>query len=397
MKLRNLIYVFFVLVSFSSLFFTSCTGMNDIIQEYLDRGEINYIGKTDSIYTVGGKERVTFKWLVNSDPRIEKFVVEWLEGEEKHTYETEVDRSAVDDKGYVVHHMDMPGVEGTFIFKTYHTGELGYQSIPSEVTGTVYADNYASKLKVRGVQKINLFMDKAIITWEQAESSLGEKVEYIDNDGNKKVVKVNTLDTNTELPNAKAGSTITIYSIFVPEVETRLVNKEEVYLWDEGDEFLVSNEMTLPNMLNIRDDSGTVCDFSSEEATGEGLDNGKAKYIIDNNPASFWHSQWNGTEAPLPHHLTIDMQGQRMVKEVTVAKRVSNPDLKTCHIEISLDGSTWTPFGEPLEFEHTAEPNSKTVVSDTFVPARYVKLVITESHRPPFVAIGEVSIYGKVK
>lgn len=91
------------------------------------------------------------------------------------------------------------------------------------------------------------------------------------------------------------------------------------------------------------------------------------------------------------------MQGQRMVKEVTVAKRVSNPDLKTCHIEISLDGSTWTPFGEPLEFEHTAEPNSKTVVSDTFVPARYVKLVITESHRPPFVSIGEVSIYGKVK
>ena len=42
-------------------------------------------------------------------------------------------------------------------------------------------------------------------------------------------------------------------------------------------------------------------------------------------------------------------------------------------------------------------PNSKTVVSDTFVPARYVKLVITESHRPPFVSIGEVSIYGKVK
>lgn len=56
MKLRNLIYVFFMLVSFSSLFFTSCTGMNDIIQEYLDRGEINYIGKTDSIYAVGGKK-----------------------------------------------------------------------------------------------------------------------------------------------------------------------------------------------------------------------------------------------------------------------------------------------------------------------------------------------------
>ena len=49
-----------------------------------------------------------------------------------------------------------------------------------------------------------------------------------------------------------------------------------------------------------------------------------------------------------------------------------------------------------MEFTY-AEPNSKTVVSDTFVPARYVKLVITESHRPPFVAIGEVSIYGKVK
>ena len=64
-------YGLYVLLSF---LLASCSGMNDIIQEYLDRGEINYIGKTDSIYAIGGKNRITFKWIVNADPRIEKNV-----------------------------------------------------------------------------------------------------------------------------------------------------------------------------------------------------------------------------------------------------------------------------------------------------------------------------------
>lgn len=46
-KYLPIIFAFFLLAS--------CSGMNDIIQDYLDRGEINYIGRPDSLLSTGGK------------------------------------------------------------------------------------------------------------------------------------------------------------------------------------------------------------------------------------------------------------------------------------------------------------------------------------------------------
>ena len=47
-----------ILYCFSFLFLLACDGMNDNIKEYLDRGEINYIGRADSAIAMGGINRI---------------------------------------------------------------------------------------------------------------------------------------------------------------------------------------------------------------------------------------------------------------------------------------------------------------------------------------------------
>lgn len=53
-----------------------------------------------------------------------------------------------------------------------------------------------------------------------------------------------------------------------------------------------------------------VISFSSQETSGEGS-NGLASQIIDGDANTYWHSQWQGTQAKYPHYFVIDMQRYR--------------------------------------------------------------------------------------
>ena len=386
-------YILYILLSFV---FASCTGMNDIIQEYLDRGEINYIGKTDSIYAIGGKNKIQFKWIANADPRIEKLYVTWQNGEERDTLSCDVDRSTANKAGYVSHTFELPDMEGTFVFYTYHTGSKGYNSVPSEVTGTIYGDKYASKLKARRIESIDAFVGKTQLIWQSSDGSVRDEVTYTDNQDKQQMIIVKAEDEVTILPDHKLGTLIHIKSIYVPEKETIIKNGIKEENWDPENEFYIESSIESPQLLNLLEKTWEVVDFSSEESKGEGS-NGFASLIIDNDPATFWHSQWDGTTAQLPHHLTIDMKAIRLVKEVTIARRPSNTDMKTAHIEVSVDETAWTPLTGNFEYPNTAEPNAKTVTYPMATPARFVKIIVTESHRVPFASIGEVRIYGTLE
>ncbi len=59
---------------------------------------------------------------------------------------------------------------------------------------------------------------------------------------------------------------------------------------------------------NLLDKKGwTVIEKSSEETSGEGT-NGRAQQIVDGDDNTYWHPQWRGGSATLPHTLVVDMQ-----------------------------------------------------------------------------------------
>ncbi len=56
----------------------------------------------------------------------------------------------------------------------------------------------------------------------------------------------------------------------------------------------------------IPQDQISLVDYSSEELTGEGS-NGPAALVLDGDPNTYWHNQWQGEAAEPPHSLTFQL------------------------------------------------------------------------------------------
>lgn len=87
----------------------------------------------------------------------------------------------------------------------------------------------------------------------------------------------------------------------------------------------------------------TITDLSSQESNGEGPDNGKAKFALDGNINTFWHTQWQGAQPGPPHYLTIDMGLTKRVSGAAFVARqgVNSGRPQDIQIFLSEDNSNW--------------------------------------------------------
>jgi hypothetical protein len=224
-----------------SLLLASCAGMNDGIQDYLDRGEINYIGKVDSVVAIGGNNRIQFRWKLSEDPRIERCAIYWnsidsLVHRDSATFS--IDRNALDANGYMS--VSFPIPEGSYTFTLYHTGTKGYRSVREEVEGLVYGEQYRSTIAARRVSNISTLFDRAVIDWKTADDSeTGTTLYYFTSSGQAASKFIPSTEKQTVLMDFKLGSEIFVTSTHLPEP-------------DALDEFEVSSEkMLIPSIYEL--------------------------------------------------------------------------------------------------------------------------------------------------
>ena len=100
-----------------------------------------------------------------------------------------------------------------------------------------------------------------------------------------------------------------------------------------------------------------------------------AAAAIDGNAASFWHTRWIGTPAPLPHTLTIDMHEILTVSGLAYLPRPAaggrNGNIGRYQIHVSTDGTTW---GTPVLTGTFADTSTEKTVTFPASTARYVRL-----------------------
>lgn len=136
---------------------------------------------------------------------------------------------------------------------------------------------------------------------------------------------------------------------------------------------------------------GWTVTADSEELVGE---DGKAANVLDGNPATIWHTRWQGTLDPLPHTLTLDMHVTSPVAGFTYVPRPAaggrNGVVGQYRIETSLDATVWT-----LAVSGTL-PDTSVTKTMTFpsVSARYVRLVaLSEAGgRGPWSSAAEIDL-----
>lgn len=121
----------------------------------------------------------------------------------------------------------------------------------------------------------------------------------------------------------------------------------------------------------------TVTGFSSQEANGEGPNNGRVVHMFDNVTSTFWHSKWQGGTDPLPYWFSVDMGTSNIAHGIYVLPRQGGNGSgrpKTMTFEISTNGTTWTN----LTAVNAANNNTwqKFVFPSPLPAARYFRFTI---------------------
>ena len=145
-----------------------------------------------------------------------------------------------------------------------------------------------------------------------------------------------------------------------------------------------------------------VADVSSEETEGEPAPNGLAAAAIDGDPATYWHSQWSGTEAQPPHAIVVDLGEVQNVCGLVYTPRsgsgggASNGQIADYEVYGSTDATGIDDdWGEPLAagtFPREAGDHTASFASSE---VRYLKLVaLSEASGQPWASAAEITAAG---
>lgn len=132
-------------------------------------------------------------------------------------------------------------------------------------------------------------------------------------------------------------------------------------------------------------------EYSSEETAGEGI-NGRAQQIVDGNDNTYWHPQWYGSTAQLPHYIVVDMQEMKNVGgfEIKMGDN-ANRHIKAYDIYGSTDNANWTLL---CSDDNAPSKSSFRVILDKAADIRYFKIVVrqTTATDGPFLRIYEMNV-----
>ncbi|MDB5820421.1 MAG: hypothetical protein JWQ11_4061 [Rhizobacter sp.] len=118
--------------------------------------------------------------------------------------------------------------------------------------------------------------------------------------------------------------------------------------------------------FDLLDESGKPLprDGWKASADSEGA-NEAASYAIDGDPRSHWHTRWEGSAAPMPHTLTLDLGRPHAISGFRLLPRQDNSRNGTVArycLFVSVDGKYW---GAPVEqgtLANQADPLAERVV-----------------------------------
>ena len=135
-----------------------------------------------------------------------------------------------------------------------------------------------------------------------------------------------------------------------------------------------------------------VVSVSSEETAGE---KGGAANALDDNPATYWHTQWKGAAPKPPHDLVVDMGDVLDVRALTYLPRTEGPFVRDYAFALSRDGKTWTEVSRGEFGNIRNNPILRTV---EFAPqkARFFKFTaLREDENKAFVTAAEIGVLAK--
>lgn len=139
----------------------------------------------------------------------------------------------------------------------------------------------------------------------------------------------------------------------------------------------------LPILLGIVPQAGmTATADSSQEPSYD------ARYAIDDDPTTMWHSQWDPYQ-PLPHEITLDLGGNYNVSGLLYQPRQDNNNgvITSYTVSVSTDD---TSFSQVPAGSWADDFNTKSAQFPV-QPARYIRLTALVGHNG-YASAAEINV-----
>jgi len=361
--------------------FASCQDFMDIHKEYIKDGEIIYAPKIDSMVFIAGHNRIEFRYWLYKSPNVRSVDLYWNNGMDSLIIP--VTPTAEIDSFYTI----IPNLEEkAYTFDARTTDLYGHKSLYLTNFGTSYGEEFSSTLSSRRINTVELIEESGVVKGSISLFSAGvglvrTEIRYQKEDGTTVIAVAQPNESVVVCPYAKSESVFEIRSLYIPETEAI----------DTFATAWTAYGTTFPPIYQYNRSEWEVLEVSDETES----DGGGKKTLIDGNLNSFWHSQWDGGNAPLPHWAIIDMKSPKNIVKFDIYRRHDNTDSKTVEYYVgdSPDESgTWTKIGSGV-FPSTGD-KLEIESTDKVTKGRYLKLVLPDSNRNPFTSIAEIYPYG---
>ena len=195
--------------------YIGCSDMNDLHDQYLQRGESIFVGQPDSVKIVAGKNRVKITCR-NYDPKVAKLTVYWDFRQGSKSFDVPSDRLG-EDMELIIDGLK----EKQYTFELVTTNPVGqYPSIPASISGPVYGSRYEASLTNRKVGSATIFPsanNKTSISLTKAlDKMVGVEVKYMNSSDKETILEMDNDDMELEITDSKDG-VIEYRTLYVPE------------------------------------------------------------------------------------------------------------------------------------------------------------------------------------
>lgn len=191
-----------------------CDEMNSLHQKYLDEGEKIHAAQIDSSLIRSGYKRQRLDLFFMAQ-RIERGKITW--NFERDSLEIDFPAPGLAPFSVVIPDLS----EGDYTYKLTTYDKFGNPSIPLEMVGKVYGENYQNGLVNKRIESMTTEHDGSevvtILKWRRAENAVGVKMTYANREGKEVTVFIPEKEEETILTDNVIGGKFSYSTLFLPD------------------------------------------------------------------------------------------------------------------------------------------------------------------------------------
>ena len=364
-----------VLSILCSLF--SCKKQDAVYKEYLVLNGRKYPQRPDSLTIFAGYNRLRLRWLKAKDPSVVFAKVYW----NNYTDSIEVDLKSAPDTVVV----DIANLgEATYTFNVVTFDSRGNKSMPAEISGTSYGDNFLISATDRTYLSATRDDDmNGTIKWNTRTADLAyTEVRYKTNSGGTDTVKISPAERYLTCPDIKPGELFEYRSVFLPPKGIDFITRE----WQTSSK---------PFLYFYPRATWTAEAKNGNHNWNDG-GGGSPALVFDGRDNTGWHSK---VGTPFPQVFVADMKESLDIDNITIVPP-ANLDWRYLD-EITLYISdTKLPAANPDESWPEQVLRTRYDRSDRFniqlpagVKGRYLAIVFNNGTKA-YISFMELEVYG---